>query len=267
MSNAFKVVIRWEESTTVMYHTTTHAKAGRRSFARRSNHIHQVPLDAPFLYLCRELTNVQPFSMSGSARSDDMSQSGATSHPQDGTSRRQPRGNYARLICLNCRARKIKCNLPTDIPIDASPLPQPPDRACTRCEQRGLDCIVDKTILGRPAQKRRCPGQPKDEDLALVDDSPDAEPELDPDVQDFVLSDLRDEVHDIGSHIAAPGKTKPSKHEIFESLMDSTHLFAALMSRDSRFGSRIFGSGFDVDMSVDETKLVSDGLAALLDEQ
>jgi hypothetical protein len=197
-----------------------------------------------------------------------MSLSESTSHPQDATFRRQPRGNYARLICLNCRARKIKCTLPTDVPIEASPSPQPQDRACTRCQQ-GLDCIVDKTVLGRPAQKRQRPGQSRNEDWAALLDETAVEPELDPDVQDFVLSDLRDEVREIGSHIAVPlpGRTKPSKREIFDSLMNPVHLFAALMARDFKFGSRNFGSGTDVNMSVDVTGLVSDGLAALLDEQ
>jgi hypothetical protein len=194
----------------------------------------------------------------------------STSHSQDATSRRQPRGNYARLICLNCRARKIKCTLPTDVPIEASPSPQPQDRACTRCQQQGLDCIVDKTILGRPAQKRQRPGQSQNEDWAIVVDETAVEPELDPSVQDFVLSDLRDEVAEIVSHINVPllGRTKPSKREIFDSLMDPVHLFAALMARDSKFGSFNFGSGTDVDsVSVDATELVSGGLAALLDEQ
>lgn len=192
-----------------------------------------------------------------------------SSHSQDSTSKRQPRGNYAKLICLNCRARKIKCQLPTEFPIEASSSPQPPNRACTRCQQQGLDCVVDKTVLGRPTQKRRRPdGQSKDEEWSLVDDGTGVDPELDPDVQDFVLSDLRDEVHEIGSRIEAPsGRSKPSKHEIFESLMDPTHLFAALMARDAKFGSLAFASGGDVDVSVDVTMLVSDGLAALLDEQ
>jgi len=101
----------------------------------------------------------------------------------------------------------------------------------------------------------------------LLEDDTTIDPELDPDVQDFVLSDLRDEVHEIGSHVAPPRRPKPSKHEIFESLMDPTHLFVALMSRDVRFGSLAFISGGDVDLSVDVTRLVSDGLAALLDEQ
>jgi hypothetical protein len=197
-----------------------------------------------------------------------MSLSEATSHSQDATSKRQPRGNYARLICLNCRARKIKCTLPTDVSIEASSSPQPQDRACTRCQQQSLDCIVDKTVLGRPAHKRLRPGQSKNGESALeVDDETGVEPELDHDVQDFVLSDLRDEVDEIGSHVAEPRRTKPSKREIFESLMDPVHLFAALMSRDSKFGRLAFGSGVDVDMLVDLPKLVSDGMAALLDEQ
>lgn len=183
----------------------------------------------------------------------------------DGVPARHSRGSYAKLICLNCRSRKIKCNLPEDVAIEPSQSPQPPERACIRCQQQGLDCIVDKTILGRPSQKRRRPEQMKSEDGTLIDGDLDDEPELDPDVQDFVLSDLRDEMNEIDTRLSAPAKTKPSKHEIFESLMDSTHLFSALMSRDARFGINAFGS--DVNPDMDVTKLVSEGLTVLMDEQ
>jgi hypothetical protein len=178
---------------------------------------------------------------------------------------RQPRGSYAKLICLNCRARKIKCNLPTDVQIEPSQHPQPPDRACTRCKQQGLDCLVDKTVLGRPAQKRRRPEQQKSEGEDLANEAPGDEDDLDSSVQDFVLSDLRDEVHDIDVQIAATARARPSKREVFEALTDSTHLFSALMARDTSFGSLAFKA--TENEAVEITRLVNKELTILLDEQ
>jgi len=178
---------------------------------------------------------------------------------------RLPRGSYAKLICLNCRTRKIKCNLPTDVQIEPSQHHQPPERSCARCQQQGLDCIVDKTVLGRPSQKRRRPEQPKAEDDCLAGEGAGDEVELDPDVQDFVLSDLRDKVHDIDVQVAADARARPSKREVFESLTDSAHLFSAMMARDKNFGSLVFQPAGDV--AVDVTRLVDDDLTVLLDEQ
>lgn len=189
----------------------------------------------------------------------------AISHFASEQSVRQPRGSYAKLICLNCRARKIKCNLPTNVQIEPSQQAQPPGLACTRCQQQGLDCIVDKTVLGRPAQKRRRPQQPKVEDGSLTNEDPGDDEEIDPDVQDFVLSDLRDEVHDIDVQVVAHARARPSKREVFESLMDSAHLFSAMMARDTNFGSLVFQPAADV--AVDVTRLVDNDLTVLLDEQ
>lgn len=188
-----------------------------------------------------------------------------TSHRSDSSSARQPRGSYAKLICLNCRNRKIRCNLPENVQIEPSEVPQPPERSCTRCQQQGLDCVVDKTVLGRPAQKRRRPEHLKAEDESHSSGHDAGEAELDPSVQDFVLSDLRDEVHEIDARMSTSTKAKPSKREVFESLMDSTLLFSALMARDESFGSLAFQTGGDV--SVDVTTLVDEDLALLMDEQ
>jgi hypothetical protein len=151
------------------------------------------------------------------------------------------------------------------VQIEPSQHAQPPERACTRCQQQDLDCIVDKTVLGRPAQKRRRPEQQKGEGDSLANEAPRNEEDLDPNVRDFVLSELRDEVHDIDVRITAPARTRPSKREVFESLMDSTHLFSALMARDKSFGSLAFQSTGDV--TADVTRLVNKELTILLDEQ
>lgn len=194
--------------------------------------------------------------------------SNLTSHSTSELPTRQPRGSYAKLICLHCRARKIKCNLPTDVQIEPSQYPQPPESACTRCQQQDLDCIVDKTVLGRPAQKRQRPEQPKAEDNRLAEEDgagDNDDGDLDPNVQDFVLSDLRDEVHEIDVQATAQARSRPSKREVFESLMDSSHLFSAMMARDASFGSLAFQTTEIA--AVDVTRLVSKDLTILLDEQ
>lgn len=65
---------------------------------------------------------------------------------------RGPRGRYARLICRGCRARKIKCVLPSPV----GPLDSPPAQAasCERCRNLDLECIIEHTSLGRPPAKR-----------------------------------------------------------------------------------------------------------------
>jgi hypothetical protein len=84
-------------------------------------------------------------------------------------------------------------------------------------------------------------------------------------VQDFVLSDLRDEVHDIDVQIAATARARPSKREVFEALTDSAHLFSALMARDTSFGSLAFKA--TENEAVEITRLVNKELTILLDEQ
>jgi hypothetical protein len=189
----------------------------------------------------------------------------AISHFASEQPARQPRGSYAKLICLNCRSRKIKCNLPTDVQIKPSQHAQPHELACTRCQQQGLECIVDKTVLGRPAQKRQRPEQPTAEESRLDGEDAGDEEQLDPNVQDFVLSDLRDEVHDIDVQVTANTRARPSKREVFDSLTDSAHLLSAMMARDKNFGSLVFRPMGDV--AVDVTRLVDNDLTVLLDEQ
>lgn len=187
------------------------------------------------------------------------------SHSTSEQPARQPRGSYAKLICLNCRARKIKCNLPTDVQIEPSHHPQPPERGCTRCQQQGLGCVVDKTVLGRPAQKRRRPDQLKGAENRVSEGNASDDEELDPNVEDFVLSDLRDEVHEIDVQATAQARSRPSKREVFESLMDSTHFVSALIARDTKFGSLAFQPTEDAGLDV--TVIVDKNLTILLDEQ
>lgn len=66
---------------------------------------------------------------------------------------RGPRGRYARLICRGCRARKIKCMLPSRADLGPLCSPQPESTSCERCRSLDLECFVEQTHLGRPAAK------------------------------------------------------------------------------------------------------------------
>jgi hypothetical protein len=68
-------------------------------------------------------------------------------------STRRARGHYSPLICTRCRARKIKCILPSPV-TSPSTTPQTLNDACQRCRQNGFECSVGYTVLGRPGSSR-----------------------------------------------------------------------------------------------------------------
>jgi len=63
---------------------------------------------------------------------------------------KRTRGAYSRLICLGCRERRIKCELPDDVlapdPGELRTVTTP----CYRCKKLGVPCVVRRTRLGRP---------------------------------------------------------------------------------------------------------------------
>lgn len=181
---------------------------------------------------------------------------------------RTARGSYSRLKCLQCRSRKIKCELP-NLSIEPSHSPQPPETSCTRCHQQGLDCIVDNTVLGRPSHKRRRPATGTASSTGQGDSQStvpaDANEEGEDDVEAFVLSHVESAVDGIDVEASRPNKIKPSRHEVFAALLDSTHLLSALLARDTSFGSQAIPRGIDV--TVDPIALVNESLLCAMDEQ
>lgn len=71
------------------------------------------------------------------------------SEPKAGKSKR-PRGKYSRLICLGCRERRIRCELPSEVETPDPGELQTVKTPCYRCKRLGVPCIVRQTILGRP---------------------------------------------------------------------------------------------------------------------
>ena len=71
------------------------------------------------------------------------------SEPRPGGSKR-PRGTYSRLICLGCRERRIRCELPSEVEVPDPGELRTVQTPCYRCKRLGVPCIVRQTILGRP---------------------------------------------------------------------------------------------------------------------
>lgn len=72
------------------------------------------------------------------------------SEPRPGGTKRQ-RGAYARLLCLGCRDRRIRCELPSEVEIPEPGELRTVQTPCYRCKRLGIPCIVRQTILGRPS--------------------------------------------------------------------------------------------------------------------
>ena len=181
------------------------------------------------------------------------------------TTTKRHREKYSKLICLGCRARRIRCVLP-DTSIVPSVDPQPADKTCQRCQHNGLDCIVDYTTLGRPAQKRNrgvVANPDQQDDSSSNKPREDFEETITQDVDDFLLS--RPEVDESGATtVVSMQRKRPSKKEVSEAMTSAFHLLAALLAKDKHFASSI-GSQPLVHQSILE--LVNDENAALLDNQ
>lgn len=65
-------------------------------------------------------------------------------------SSKRSRGAYSRLICLGCRERRIKCELPNDVVVPDPGELQTTQTPCYRCKKLGVPCVVRRTRLGRP---------------------------------------------------------------------------------------------------------------------
>ncbi|KAK3645683.1 hypothetical protein LTR56_003716 [Elasticomyces elasticus] len=166
-----------------------------------------------------------------------------TEQQQQPSKPRRPREKYSKLICLACRNRRIRCLLPTDLTIAPGPQPQEADKACQRCRQNNLACVVDSTTLGRPGGKRmrteeslvggsraseRRDGERRDDDEELLGIAA-------LEVEDFLLS--YPEEGSVGGGVV--GNVKPTRSEMSEAFLRPYHLFTALLGRDRGFAREL----------------------------
>ncbi|KAF2450583.1 hypothetical protein P171DRAFT_142374 [Karstenula rhodostoma CBS 690.94] len=71
------------------------------------------------------------------------------------------RDKYSRLICIGCRDRRIRCELPNDVDIPKPGELRTIQTPCYRCRRLGIPCVIRRTILGRPS-RQKLPGTAAD---------------------------------------------------------------------------------------------------------
>lgn len=180
---------------------------------------------------------------------------------------RGPRGRYARLICLGCRSRKIKCILPDPNGIGPLGIPQPKDKACKRCRAFDLDCVLDETILGRPAAKRkRVQESPAESVVSKISpgtrDSGSGSFPL-PDSKAYMFSDTAEGQSLFEGDLNITYTAAPAPREVFQSMIEPSTLLSSILAHDDAFASELGPSNSSWDTSL--SNLVGNSLAASLD--
>lgn len=173
---------------------------------------------------------------------------------------KRARGSYAKLICLRCRERRIKCQLADDGSVIPGPDPQPADKACVRCRQQELPCVVRKTTLGRPNQSKKqqllTPNSIESNQLPSRSPSPSAE--------DLVLLTL-DGGQQAKARRASNLADQPASVQMYGAINRSFDITSGLLARDKRFGSANTELKDLVPKPIDEILTLE--LAELLDQQ
>jgi hypothetical protein len=140
-------------------------------------------------------------------------------------STRRARGHYSPLICTRCRARKIKCILPTSV-TSPSTTPQPLNQACQRCRQNGFECLVEYTVLGRPGSSRIA-GSSRNDRLSQVPIGADGDGGAELGTGEFLLS----WPYDLGMRA-----NRIRAEEVCEALSSPLRFLSVLLSRHPTFG-------------------------------
>lgn len=184
---------------------------------------------------------------------------------QESKAQRGSRGHYARLICQQCRSRKIKCDLPDgEENLEPSGMPQSVERSCRRCQNLGLDCIVDRTSLGRPAAKRarRKGSQPPASSAAIrsrTRDEQDIATGRTLRIDGYIFSDVAEDADGVKS------LAQPSKEDLFRSMIDPASLFSSILANDRNFGASIIHTTSRCNEPLSD--VIDDDTAASLDKR
>lgn len=121
-------------------------------------------------------------------------------------------------------------------PHDLSPLgiPQPKEKSCERCSHLGLECVVERTCLGRPALKRlhrttvqenspECSAGSKAHDGSISSTLSNM------DIKEHLFADLSD--------LETPMIQRPAKQELFQSMIEPHYFLSSILAKDQAFGA------------------------------
>lgn len=121
-------------------------------------------------------------------------------------------------------------------------VPQPPETSCERCRNLELECIVERTSLGRPTGKANQRKAPQSQRSASLKDPDQKEGDV-----ASALSDL-----EINEHLFSKGEDansplnngndhspQPAKKTVFRSMTEVNAFMSSVLEKDARFGSEI----------------------------
>ncbi|QMW26535.1 hypothetical protein F9C07_2278780 [Aspergillus flavus] len=189
---------------------------------------------------------------------------------QDQRTERVPRGKYARLICQGCRSRKIKCVLPDLGDMGPLGVPQPPETSCERCRNLNLECIIERTTLGRPPAKSSQRKPPQTKRSARLEKSEEREDEVtaalsDLEIKEYLFSEAATGEEQIpsqgGSNLQPP--QRPGERAIFRSMTQVNAFMSSVLGKDAAFGCEITHATSRWSQPLSD--LISDDMAILLD--
>ncbi|KAF2168794.1 hypothetical protein M409DRAFT_20810 [Zasmidium cellare ATCC 36951] len=159
---------------------------------------------------------------------------------------RGTRGSYAKYICNHCRKRKIKCDLPSDVDISPLRQAQPAATSCQRCITKGLDCVVDFTILGRPSSPREWKmTRNRSSSKALSRVSPSGPSQTIVDIPDDGAQSVVDDylmvqpqkTADSDQPTSTPQRRTPQAADKVQAMSSPSYLLSTLLRRDHQFAS------------------------------
>ncbi|KAL4891735.1 hypothetical protein BDV59DRAFT_181649 [Aspergillus ambiguus] len=182
--------------------------------------------------------------------------------------RKGRRGKYSSVVCRGCRSRKIKCILPSPDDLGPLGLPQPREKSCDRCRNLHLECIVERTLLGRPAVNQRVRSGFHNDRLCAPTPSATEEPQRTStfdgtEIKSHLYGDLADGPSIFDQDAQPKGLTPENKKAIFLSMIDPLHFFSSILANDRTFGANIPRLSTRWDTSLPD--LISSDLARALD--
>ncbi|KAL9084739.1 MAG: hypothetical protein Q9165_007914 [Trypethelium subeluteriae] len=141
-------------------------------------------------------------------------------------------------------SRKVKCLLPNPDEIGPLGIPQMAEKSCERCRSFNMECIVERTILGRPAAKRaRRNFSPVGNTAILmkpgikVHESAIAPSILN--IEQYIYSDLADDKFISRQDYRLNLSKTPGKQDIFQSMVEPASFLSSIVANDQAFGCTI----------------------------
>ncbi|RAQ63409.1 hypothetical protein COH20_008879 [Aspergillus flavus] len=149
-------------------------------------------------------------------------------------------------------------------------IPQPPETSCERCRNLNLECIIERTTLGRPPAKssyRKPPQTKRSAPLEKIEGKEDevANALSDLKIKEFLFSEAASGEEQIPSQGGGNPQSpqRPGKRAIFRSMTEANAFMSSVLGKDAAFGCEITHATSRWSQPLSD--LISNDMAILLD--